>query len=104
MGCRRGMRRSVRQRCGVVFLQAEDGIRAGTVTGVQTCALPILEARAAAIAADEACELVWLLEHPPLYTAGVSAKPGEDRKSVVEGKSLELGGGRIIKQTSLTTS
>src|SRR5689334_22929350 len=25
----------------IVFFQAEDGIRAGTVTGVQTCALPI---------------------------------------------------------------
>src|SRR5438309_7727476 len=28
-------------RLGVFFFQAEDGIRAGTVTGVQTCALPI---------------------------------------------------------------
>ncbi len=34
-----------------------------------------MEARAAAIAAGEAGELIWLLEHPPLYTAGVSAKP-----------------------------
>ncbi|VTO16685.1 lipoyl(octanoyl) transferase LipB [Brevundimonas vancanneytii] len=33
-----------------------------------------MEARVAAIAAGEAEELVWLLEHPPLYTAGVSAK------------------------------
>lgn len=32
-------------------------------------------ARAAAIAAGEAEELVWLLEHPPLYTAGTSAEP-----------------------------
>lgn len=37
-------------------------------------AVAAMEARAAAIAADEAGELVWLLEHPPLYTAGVSAK------------------------------
>src|SRR5689334_23802536 len=29
----------------VFFFQAEDGIRDGTVTGVQTCALPILTAR-----------------------------------------------------------
>ncbi len=36
-----------------------------------------MEARAAAIAAGEAGELVWLLEHPPLYTAGVSAKDGD---------------------------
>jgi lipoyl(octanoyl) transferase len=37
-------------------------------------AVAAMEARAAAIAAGEASELVWLLEHPPLYTAGVSAK------------------------------
>lgn len=37
-------------------------------------AVAAMEARAAAIANGEACELVWLLEHPPLYTAGVSAK------------------------------
>jgi lipoyl(octanoyl) transferase len=38
-------------------------------------ALAAMQARAAAIAAGEAEELVWLLEHPPLYTAGVSARP-----------------------------
>ena len=32
-----------------------------------------MEARAAAIRAGEARELIWLLEHPPLYTAGTSA-------------------------------
>lgn len=37
-------------------------------------AVAAMEARVAAIAAGEAGELVWLLEHPPLYTAGVSAK------------------------------
>jgi lipoyl(octanoyl) transferase len=37
-------------------------------------AVAAMEARAAAIADGEADELVWLLEHPPLYTAGVSAK------------------------------
>ena len=31
--------------------------------------------RVDAIAAGEAAELVWLLEHPPLYTAGTSARP-----------------------------
>jgi len=36
-----------------------------------------MEARVAAIAAGEAEELVWLLEHPPLYTAGVSSKDGD---------------------------
>ena len=33
--------------------------------------------RAAAIAAAETPELVWLLEHPPLYTAGASTDPAE---------------------------
>lgn len=36
-------------------------------------ALAMMNARVAAIAAGEAPELVWLLEHPPLYTAGTSA-------------------------------
>ena len=40
-------------------------------------AVVAMEARAALIAAGEAPELVWLLEHPPLYTAGVSAKTGD---------------------------
>ncbi len=34
-----------------------------------------MEARCVAIAAGTASELVWLLEHPALYTAGRSAKP-----------------------------
>lgn len=37
-------------------------------------AVEAMEARVAAIAAGEAAELVWLLEHPALYTAGVSAR------------------------------
>jgi lipoyl(octanoyl) transferase len=36
-------------------------------------ALAEMEARAAAVLAGEAPELIWLLEHPPLYTAGTSA-------------------------------
>jgi lipoyl(octanoyl) transferase len=40
-------------------------------------AVAAMEARAAAIAAGEADELVWLLEHPPLYTAGVSARDAD---------------------------
>ena len=38
-------------------------------------ALELMSARANAIRDDHARELVWLLEHPPLYTAGTSAKP-----------------------------
>ncbi|MDB5517240.1 MAG: lipoate-protein ligase [Tardiphaga sp.] len=37
-------------------------------------AVAAMESRAAAIAADGAPELVWLLEHPPLYTSGTSGK------------------------------
>jgi lipoyl(octanoyl) transferase len=40
-------------------------------------ALAEMETRAAAIRAGAARELVWLLEHPPLYTAGTSADPAE---------------------------
>ena len=40
-------------------------------------ALAAMEARAAAVRAGEARELVWLLEHPPLFTAGTSADASE---------------------------
>ena len=38
-------------------------------------AVAFMEARVAQIAAGTADECIWLLEHPPLYTAGTSAKP-----------------------------
>jgi lipoyl(octanoyl) transferase len=40
-------------------------------------AVAAMEARAQAIAEGRAGELVWLLEHPPLYTAGVTAKAAD---------------------------
>lgn len=40
-------------------------------------ALAFMEQRAAAIAEGSARECVWLLEHPPLFTAGTSADPAE---------------------------
>ncbi len=40
-------------------------------------AVAAMERRAAAIRAGTAAELVWLLEHPPLYSAGTSAQPGD---------------------------
>jgi lipoyl(octanoyl) transferase len=40
-------------------------------------AVAAMETRAAAIAAADAQELVWLLEHPPLYTSGTSGKPAD---------------------------
>jgi lipoyl(octanoyl) transferase len=49
-------------------------------------ALAAMEARAAAIRDDHADELIWLLEHPPLYTAGTSADPAE----LFNGKGLPV--------------
>jgi lipoyl(octanoyl) transferase len=53
-------------------------------------AVAMMEARAAAIRDGTASELVWLVEHPPLYTAGTSAKPADltdpDRFPVFETK------------------
>ena len=40
-------------------------------------ALAAMEARVARIADGQAPELVWLLEHPPLYTAGTSAREAD---------------------------
>jgi len=40
-------------------------------------ALAAMEARVADIRAGRAPELVWLLEHPPLYTSGTSSKPAD---------------------------
>src|SRR6476646_10784208 len=70
------------------FFQAEDGIRAHCVTGVQTCALPISGGD---------------LRDPALrhFRRRAPAEGGQDRKSVVEGKSVDLGGRRIIKKTSV---
>ncbi len=58
-----------------------DGIPAGWAVSTTPVPYPdavaAMEARAAAIAEGTAGELVWLLEHPPLYTAGVSAKAAD---------------------------
>lgn len=40
-------------------------------------AVAFMEARAGAIAAGEAGEMIWLLEHPPIYTAGTSANDAD---------------------------
>lgn len=53
-------------------------------------AVSFMETRADAIARGEADELIWLVEHPPLYTAGTSAKPADltdpDRFPVYDSK------------------
>jgi lipoyl(octanoyl) transferase len=58
-----------------------DGSPAGWATSKSFVDYPpavaAMERRARAILDGDAGELVWLLEHPPLYTAGVSAKPAD---------------------------
>ena len=62
-------------------LPRADGAAAGWAVSPGLVPYPAaeqaMEARADAIARGEAGELVWLIEHPPLYTAGVSAKPAD---------------------------
>jgi lipoyl(octanoyl) transferase len=63
------------------WLGAPSGAPAGWAVSAgyvpYPAAVAAMEARAAAIADGTAGELVWLLEHPPLYTAGVSSKPAD---------------------------
>jgi lipoyl(octanoyl) transferase len=57
--------------------QAEAEWRVDDALVPYPTALAVMDARAAAIADGSARELVWLVEHPPLYTAGTSARPGD---------------------------
>src|SRR3954467_11737060 len=51
--------------------------RGSAAPGPSPEAVAAMEARVAAIARGEAAELVWLLEHPPLYTSGTSGKDAD---------------------------
>jgi len=64
---------------GAMSLAMIDGIEWKVSDGLvpYETALAEMEARAAAVRAGEAPELLWLLEHPPLFTAGTSANPAE---------------------------
>jgi lipoyl(octanoyl) transferase len=68
------------QRSAPIFGREDDEPVGWAVSGLPVGyaeAVGAMEARAAAIAGGEAGELIWLLEHPPLYTAGVSARAGD---------------------------
>src|SRR3989442_9545136 len=100
------------------FFQAEDGIRDADVTGVQTCALPISPSRSAC--ATRPCSrppAIWSVTRLRAAVSMASSRtristvlplretpPWRmlDRKSVVEGKSVDLGGRRIIKKKKTT--
>ena len=60
-------------------MELVDGIEWRTSDGLVPYeeALAFMERRAAAIRAGEEAECVWLLQHPPLFTAGTSADPSE---------------------------
>lgn len=60
-------------------MQSIDGVEWTVSDGLVDYAagLADMEARAAAVQAGEAAERIWLLEHPPLFTAGTSADPAE---------------------------
>ncbi|ATC25128.1 lipoyl(octanoyl) transferase LipB [Caulobacter vibrioides] len=66
---------------GLPRMGRDDAAPVGWAVSTQPVPYPAavaaMEARAAAIADGTAGELIWLLEHPPLYTAGVSAKAGD---------------------------
>src|SRR5256885_10614660 len=99
----------------IFFFQAEDGIRDYKVTGVQTCALPISHrrwpcssvrvpaamsrasgfwTRTMELAPHRACRSQKLIHAE--YRIEIEMRV--DRKSVVKGKRVDLGGRRIIKK------
>jgi lipoyl(octanoyl) transferase len=65
----------------LAFMPRPDGAPVGWAVSTAQVGYPeavaAMQARVEAILEGRAGELVWLLEHPPLYTAGVSAKPAD---------------------------
>src|SRR3712207_8493614 len=101
----------------IFFFQAEDGIRDIGVTGVQTCALPIFIGIGAGMIAALRQNSIFDYGSMAVAMLGLSVPnfvlgpvlvllfslwlylfPPADRKSVVVGKSGDLGGRRIIKK------
>src|SRR2546426_3363020 len=88
--------------CVFFFFQAEDGIRDYKVTGVQTCALPIYDAARARLARFD--PRAALVPYPDARGALERARARRLRTGVLRseerrvGKSVDLGGRRIIKK------
>jgi lipoyl(octanoyl) transferase len=70
-------------RADPLALMVSDGLRPSVEWRVDdgftdyAPAVEFMETRAAAIADRRAPEMVWLLQHPPIYTAGTSAKDSD---------------------------
>src|SRR5258708_33307324 len=81
------------EHCNFFFFQAEDGIRDDLVTGVQTCALPIWHGQGTARAHRARHDGVQ-------ESAGRSRRRHEEEigRASCKGKSVDLGGRRIIKK------
>ena len=62
-------------RCGIRTLRTRVGDRFGPTTYPD--AVAAMERRVAEIRDGKASEQVWLVEHPPLYTGGTSARPAD---------------------------
>jgi lipoyl(octanoyl) transferase len=75
------LNRSLSQPSTSPLMPRPDAAPAGWAVSTTPVAYPeavaAMQARVEAILEGRAGELVWLLEHPPLYTAGVSAKPAD---------------------------
>src|SRR5256884_8744180 len=88
------------------FFQAEDGIRDVAVTGVQTCALPICPQNGCPTPAcgtgnSIADFLLGYYQSVGAFLPGPFSKRSEERRV---GKSVDLGGRRIIKKKKIKMS
>src|SRR5690348_18386305 len=71
------------------FFQAEDGIRYGRVTGVQTCALPIFQADV--VEEVVALEDAVLGDHPVVGLADVGLEDGRAQLGVIRSEERRVG-------------
>src|SRR4051794_41489009 len=84
------------------FFQAEDGIRDGRVTGVQTCALPIC--RDATWATSWDASRRRRTSRPARAPCRRSRSTGKIGRASCREKSVDLGGRRIIKKKNKHTA
>src|SRR5690348_17560917 len=77
------------------FFQAEDGIRDGRVTGVQTCAPPILETQVAPVHLDE--QIVSVRADERLSPARLLREARLDRGQDLRGPRLRPESGAVLK-------